>query len=553
MLLDMIQANIEMPPGTLIHESDPSHTIHRQLLSRVFTPKAMAAIEPQVREFCASRLDELVGRDSFDFVTDFAEYVPMRVFGMLLGIPEEDQQRVLEYTEIGMNSEPGKPKVYDDEDFMSGEFYGEFVDERYENPRDDVITRLIMAEFDDEHGVRGTLTREEALTYLSVLAGAGNHTTNRLISWTAKVLADNPDARRELLENPALIPNAIEETLRFEPSSTQIARYVARDVEIHGQTVPEGNAMLCLAGSASRDERVFDEKAMAAIEPQVREFCASRLDELVGRDSFDFVTDFAEYVPMRVFGMLLGIPEEDQQRVLEYTEIGMNSEPGKPKVYDDEDFMSGEFYGEFVDERYENPRDDVITRLIMAEFDDEHGVRGTLTREEALTYLSVLAGAGNHTTNRLISWTAKVLADNPDARRELLENPALIPNAIEETLRFEPSSTQIARYVARDVEIHGQTVPEGNAMLCLAGSASRDERVFEDPDRFDIHRKIGHQLTFGYGAHFCLGASLARLEGRVALEEVLKRFPEWELDRENCVLGTAPGVRGYASLPVFIP
>jgi len=151
-LLDMIQANIEMPPGTLIHESDSSHTIHRQLLSRVFTPKAMAAIEPQVREFCASRLDELVGRDSFDFVTDFAEYVPMRVFGMLLGIPEEDQQRVLEYTEIGMNSEPGKPKVYDDEDFMSGEFYGEFVDERYENPRDDVITRLIMTEFDDEQG-----------------------------------------------------------------------------------------------------------------------------------------------------------------------------------------------------------------------------------------------------------------------------------------------------------------------------------------------------------------------------------------------------------------
>jgi cytochrome P450 len=299
--------------------------------------------------------------------------------------------------------------------------------------------------------------------------------------------------------------------------------------------------------------RVFTPKAMAAIEPQVREFCASRLDELVGRHSFDFVTDFAEYVPMRVFGMLLGIPEEDQQRVLEYTEIGMNSEPGKPKVYDDEDFMSGEFYGEFVDERYENPRDDVITRLIMTEFDDEHGVRGTLTREEALTYLSVLAGAGNHTTNRLISWTAKVLADNPDARRELLQNPSLIPNAIEETLRFEPSSTQIARYVACDVEIYGQTVPEGNAMLCLAGSASRDERVFDDPDRFDIHRKIGHQLTFGYGAHFCLGASLARLEGRVALEEVLKRFPEWELDRENCVLGTAPGVRGYASLPVFIP
>src|SRR5207248_8197647 len=142
-LLDMIQANIEMPPGTLIHESDPSHTIHRQLLSRVFTPKAMAAIEPQVREFCASRLDELVGRDSFDFVTDFAQYVPMRVFGMLLGIPEEDQERVREHVEEGMNNPSGKPQEYDD-GFPTGDFYAEFVDARYEHPRDDVITRLIM-------------------------------------------------------------------------------------------------------------------------------------------------------------------------------------------------------------------------------------------------------------------------------------------------------------------------------------------------------------------------------------------------------------------------
>ena len=120
-------------------------------------------------------------------------------------------------------------------------------------------------------------------------------------------------------------------------------------------------------------------------------------------------------------------------------------------------------------------------------------------------------------------------------------------------MRYEPSSTQIARWVAHDVAIHGQTVPRGSALLCCAGSANRDERVFEDPDRFDIHRKIGHHLTFGYGAHFCLGAALARLEGRVALEEVLKRFHEWDVDMERAELGTAPGVRGYARLPVVIP
>jgi cytochrome P450 len=299
--------------------------------------------------------------------------------------------------------------------------------------------------------------------------------------------------------------------------------------------------------------RVFTPKAMLAIEPQVREFCARRLDELVGRDSFDFVTEFSEYVPMRVFGMLLGIPEEDQERVLEFTEIGMTTEEGKPQVYDENGFMSGDFYAEWVDARYENPTDDLITRLIMTEFEDENGVRRTLTREEALVYLSVIAGAGNHTTNRLISWTAKVLADHPDARRELVEDPSLIPGAIEETLRYEPSSTQIARYVPQDVDIQGRTVPGGSALLCLAGSANRDERVFEDPDRFDIRRKIAHHLTFGYGTHFCLGAALARLEGRVALDETLKRFTEWDVDLENSRLGTAPGVRGYASLRVVVP
>jgi cytochrome P450 len=298
--------------------------------------------------------------------------------------------------------------------------------------------------------------------------------------------------------------------------------------------------------------KVFTPRAMLAIEPQVRTFCAARLDELVGRGSFDFVTDLAQYVPMRVFGMLLGLPDEEQERVRAYVEQSLHAEPGKPQQYGAE-FKFAEFYAEYLDERIKSPRDDLITKLINTEFEDEEGVRRTLTRDEALVYLTVLAGAGNHTTNRLIGWIGKLLADNPDARRELVAEPSLIPNAIEETLRYEPSSTQIARYVAREVELYGRTVPGGSAFLCLVGSANRDERAFADPDRFDIHRKTGHHLTFGYGPHFCLGASLARLEGRVALEEILKRFPEWELDRERCVMGSSTGVRGYDSLPVVIP
>jgi cytochrome P450 len=292
--------------------------------------------------------------------------------------------------------------------------------------------------------------------------------------------------------------------------------------------------------------RVFTPKAMSSIEPQVREFCAQRLDELRDRDSFDFVREFAQYIPMRVFGMLLGIPDEAQERVREHVEQGID---GGEQEYGDDFLMDG-FYDEFVDYRAKHPGDDLITRLITTEFEDELGVRRTLTRAESLMYLAVIAGAGNHTTNRLIGWLAKILADHPDARAELRADRALIPNAVEETLRFEPSSTQIARFVTEDVELHGQTVPEGSAMLLLAGSANRDERQFDDPDTYDIHRKLGHHLTFGYGPHFCLGASLARLEGRVALEEMLDRLPDWETDLDAAQLGNSPGVRGYASLPV---
>jgi cytochrome P450 len=143
-----------------------------------------------------------------------------------------------------------------------------------------------------------------------------------------------------------------------------------------------------------------------------------------------------------------------------------------------------------------------------------------------------------------------VLAEHPDQRRELVEDRSLVPNAIEELLRYEPPSPVQARYVMTDVEHHGRTVPEGSAILLLNASANRDERHFPDGESFDIHRKIDHHLSFGYGTHFCLGAALARLEGRVALDEVLQRFPEWEVDGDNAVQARTSTVRGWERLPV---
>ena len=169
-----------------------------------------------------------------------------------------------------------------------------------------------------------------------------------------------------------------------------------------------------------------------------------------------------------------------------------------------------------------------------------------------LTYVNVIAGAGNETTTRLIGWTGKVLAEHPDQRRAIVEDRTLVPNAIEELLRFEGPAPHVARYVARDVEHHGQPVPEGSVIMLLGGSANRDDREFPDGDTFDINREPRAHLAFGYGIHFCLGAALARLEGRVALDEVLDRFPEWHVEYDKITLSPTSTVRGWEAMPVTI-
>jgi cytochrome P450 len=297
--------------------------------------------------------------------------------------------------------------------------------------------------------------------------------------------------------------------------------------------------------------RVFTPRKMNALEPRVREFCARSLDPLVGAGGFDFIRDLGAQMPMRVIGMLLGIPEEDQESIRDQSDAAIRTKPGQPMRYSQERFVTGEAFADYVDWRAEHPSDDLMTELLHTEFTDETGTTRRLTRNEALTYINVVAGAGNETTTRLIGWAGKVLADHPDQRRQLVEDRSLLPNAIEEILRFEPPAPHVGRYVARDVEHHGQAVPEGSVMLFLVGAANRDDRHYPDGDRFDIHRPVGQHLTFGYGIHYCLGAALARLEGRVALDEVLKRFPEWEVDGDNARLAPTSTVRGWETLPVF--
>lgn len=299
--------------------------------------------------------------------------------------------------------------------------------------------------------------------------------------------------------------------------------------------------------------RVFTPRKMNALEQQVRDYCAAALDPLVDKGGFDFVRDLGAQMPMRVIGMLLGVPESDQESVRDTADAQLRTKPGQPMKFTSEKFARGEHFGEYVDWRAEHPSDDLMTELLLVEFTDENGKVRRLTREEVLTYVTVVAGAGNETTTRLIGWTGKLLSDHPDQRRALVADPSLIPNAIEEILRYESPAPHVARYVSRDVELYDRKVAEGSVMMLLMGSGNRDDRRFADGDAFDIHRKIDHHLAFGYGIHFCLGAALARLEGRVALEEVLKRFPDWQVDEERAVIAPTSTVRGFETLPVFTP
>ena len=299
--------------------------------------------------------------------------------------------------------------------------------------------------------------------------------------------------------------------------------------------------------------RVFTPKKMNALEPKVREFCARSLDPLVGAGGFDFIADLGAQMPMRTIGMLLGIPEQDQEAIRDRLDEGMRIEEGEDYT-PNADFMTAgtEVFADYIDWRVQHPSDDLMTELLTAEFEDETGERRHLTREEILTYVMLLAGAGNETTTRLIGWAGVVLAANPDQRAELVSDPALIPNTVEELLRFEAPSPVQGRWTTREIELHGQVIPSDSKVLLITGSAGRDERTFPNADRFDIHRKMDHHVSFGYGIHFCLGAALARLEGRIALEETLRRFPQWSVDLEQAVPLHTSTVRGYTKLPISV-
>ena len=300
--------------------------------------------------------------------------------------------------------------------------------------------------------------------------------------------------------------------------------------------------------------RAFTPRKINALEPMIRDFTQKCLDPLVGGDRFDFVKDLGAVMPLRVVSMLFGIPEDYQHLVQEDGDRHVRTERGGQMTDNPEGTLSdGQVFAEFIDWRVDHPADDLTTELLNAEFTDETGTTRKLRRDELLMFMNLVAVAGAETTTRLIGWSGKLLSEHRDQRRQLIADRSLLPGAIEEILRYEPPALQIARHVLQDVEFHGRTVPQGSAILTLVGAANRDERRFgEDAESFDVNRAPRQHMTFGVGAHYCLGNALARIEGRIALDEIMNRFPEWDVDLESAVFSSSSAVRGWDSMPAHL-
>jgi cytochrome P450 len=311
---------------------------------------------------------------------------------------------------------------------------------------------------------------------------------------------------------------------------------------------PEHTAHRKIAG------RMFTPRQISRLEPFIRATAADLLDRVRDQDRFDLVKDFSIRLPLDVISELIGIPAEMRVQVHELSDRVAAREEDM-SLPDDVFQASAELLSlltELVRERRRNPGQDVITMLMSTEVEDEGGGLRPLGDDELAARFLELAFAGHETVAKLIPNGVIALSWYPGQRRELVANPALIPNAVEEMLRWDPPSHYQGRWTLREVELHGTIIPADVRVILITGAAVHDERKYPDPEYFDIHRDVDRHVSFGLGRHLCLGASLARLETRVAFEELLKRFPDFTFDETGVQRHYSSNVRGLASLPLLV-
>jgi len=298
--------------------------------------------------------------------------------------------------------------------------------------------------------------------------------------------------------------------------------------------------------------RGFTPRRVAGMEGNIRALTVRHLEAALDKGDFDFVADLAGIVPMDVISELLGVPEADRAMLRRQSDLLIHREEGVtdvPPAGVEAAFALVVYYADLIADRRAHPGDDLVSALCAAEVDGDR-----LTDDEITSFLFLMVVAGNETTTKLLAHAWYWADRNPAERDKVWADPGRIPDWVEETLRYDTSSQMLARVTLSDVEYHGQTIPKGDRVLLLAGSANRDERAFAEPDRFDLDRdreSVGI-ASFGVGRHFCMGASLARMEARIVLEELVKRVSHYEIDPAGTKRVHSVNVRGFETLPTAV-
>ena len=298
--------------------------------------------------------------------------------------------------------------------------------------------------------------------------------------------------------------------------------------------------------------RTFTPRRVAGLEPFIRQIAARLLEPLAARGGGDFVHDFSGPLPMDVIFTLLGVPEGDRAQLRAWTDLALDRDPDTPELPPraiEASMLAMRYWFELLPELRRHPNDGLVCGLFEAEIEGDDGRVTRLTDGEIIGFCQLIGAAGTETTTKLLGNAAVLFARHPDEYRKVLADSGRLAGAVEEVLRHSPPAQYAARTVGRDVEWYGQTVPKGARILLLIGSANRDEREYPAPDDFDIERQITNPIGFGRGVHYCLGASLARLESRVGLEEFVKRFPRYTVDESRCRRVHMSNVHGFESVP----
>jgi cytochrome P450 len=325
--------------------------------------------------------------------------------------------------------------------------------------------------------------------------------------------------------------------MAWGPHASMTMSFLAMDPPKHG-------LMRALVSRGFTARRVLD------LEPRIREIAIGYIDAAIERESFDFVADIAGRLPMDVISELMGVPIADRDELRRLADLLVHREEGVIDVpqsgIEAATYLVG-YYVDLLADRRKQPRDDLTSALTSAEIDGQR-----LSDDDILAFMFLMVVAGNETTTKLLANAWFWAWRHPDQRAVPFQDPARIPEWVEETLRFDNSTQMLARRAATDIELHGCTITEGSQVLLLIGSANRDPRVFDEPDAYRIGRDTRHSASFGVGRHFCLGASLARLESRVCLEELVRRVADYDVDQSRAERVHSVNVRGFAHLPTTV-